>query len=204
MENQSQTQQEDTSKRSWSNHWHGVVQAIIIIATLVFVWHLACMVSTGDLQIYDAILAIETILFFSIAMVYSHAYNYRPNSAATDLQEEAAKLKATWLHANFCWKMIKIWMAITSLYCTCATIYISGTSIGSEWDQVHVLAYSIISLVLSLGVYVIRPSNQEAGYRKAYLSITMALYGSGSEEELKNAIIEGEAAIAKEASFDPQ
>lgn len=204
MKDQYQTQQAGISKYY---HWHGIVQALTILGTLALFGLLAHVVSADILQIYDAILMGETLLAFSIAVICSHAYNYRPNPASTDLQEKAAKLEATWLHANFCWKTINVWMTITPLYCTCATIYISGSSVGDKWDQVHVLVYSIISLVLSLGIYVIRPFNRESGYRKAYLSITTARakkYGSDSEAELINAIIKGEEIIAQEDLLNPQ
>ena len=188
-------------------YWHGVVQTITIFVTLVLFGLLTYVVVIGVLPIYDAILVGETLFAFSIAVICSHAYNYQPNAANVDsLQEKAAKLEAIWLHANFCWQTINVWMTITPLYCTCATIYISGSSIGNAWDQVHVLVYSIISLVLSLGIYVIRPFNRGSGYRRAYLSVSTALikkYDSDSNEELINAIIEGEKIIAQQDLLNP-
>lgn len=189
-------------------HWHGVVQTIAIFVTLVLFGLLTYVVVIDVLQIYDAILIGETLLAFSIAVICAHAYNYQPNSTSINpLHERAIRLEATWLHANFCWQTINVWMTITPLYCTCATIYISGSSIGSKWDQVHVLVYSIISLVLSLRIYVIRPFNRGSGFRKAYLSVSTALikrYGSNSDEELINAIIEGQEIIAQQDLLNPQ
>lgn len=204
MKNLDQTQKE---KNLMFRHWHGLVQTATILVTLVIIGGLVYVVFIGVLQVYDAILAGETLLTFSVAVICSHGYNYQPDPTATPLQEKAAKLQATWLHANFCWQIINAWMTITPLYCTCATIYISGSSSVGKSDQVHILTYSIISLVLSLGIYVIRPFNRGSGFRKAYLSVSTALtkqYGSASNEELITAINEGQKIIASQDLLDPQ
>lgn len=196
-----------TRKNRKHKRWHGVIQAIIASIALLLCAGLAYLTILGKLLIYDTILLGETLLAFSIALICSHAYNYYPGTEEEgSLREKAAKLKATWLHANFSWNTISIWMTVTPLYCTCATIYISGSSISGEWDQIHVLVYSILSLVLSLGIYVLRPSNRATGYREAYLSVTIALtYDSAFEPEailLKQAIIKGERSIAKQDTLD--
>lgn len=197
--------------RKNKNHtrWQGAIQAITVSIALLLCAGLAYLTILGMLPIYDAILLGETLLAFAIALICSHAYNYYPGTEKEgSLREEAAKLKAMWLHANFSWNTISIWMTITPLYCTCATIYISGSSIGGEWDQVHVLVYSILSLVLSLGVYVLRPSNRATGYREAYLSVTIALTNDPVSEPgavlLRQAIIKGEQSIAKQDTLDPK
>lgn len=191
------------------NHWHGVIQTITVLIALLLCAGLAYLTIKEKLPIYDAILLGETLLAFAIAVICSHAYNYYPGTEKEGtLREKAAQLKAMWLHANFSWNTLSIWMTVTPLYCTCATIYISGSSTGGEWDQTHVLVYSILSLVLSLGIYVLRPSNRATGYREAYLSVTVALTNDSAPDprdiSLKQAIIKGEQSIAKQDTLDPK
>lgn len=174
-------------------HWRGIVQMITVSITVGLFGLMGYAVYKKALHIYDSILFGGTLLTFAVAVIRSQTYSYQPGSAPTNsLQEKAAKLQATWLHASHCWQAINVWMTIIPLYCTCATIYISGSSaIGNdEENQLRILVYSIISLVLSLGIYVIRPSAQKAGFQKAYLSITVALTkthgldGSDAEKQL--------------------
>lgn len=193
--------------------WHGIVLMLTISFTLGLFGLVGYAVYKNILNVFDAFLFVGTLLTVAIAVIRSNTYNYQPGSTPTNsLQEKAAKLQATWRHANHCWQAVNLWMTIIPLYCTCATIYISGSpAIGNDKEnQLRIFVYSIISLVLSLGIYVLRPSAHRAGFQKAYLSITTALtktHGSDGpdvEKELKKAIIEGENIIAKQDSFDLQ
>ncbi len=208
QEHTPQTPRIPVSKKQFKDR-HGAIQAITAAGTLVLCGFLAFWVLSGNLLVYDALLYGETLAAFAIAVICSHAYNYRPGSEPPDsLRDKAAQLEASWLHSNFCWEIISVWMTVTPLYCTCATIYISGSSIGSAWDQVHVLVYSMLSLVLSLSVYVIRPSNRAAGYREAYLCVVEALSKRPAldpeDQEIGQAIIKGQQIIAKQDLFDPK
>lgn len=189
---------------------HGIIQTIAAGVTLIL-WVALAVFATrqGSFRPYDTILLGGTFAAVALAFICSHAYNYQPGREAPgSLRDTAARLEAAWHHANFCWQIISAWMTVTPLYCTCATIYISGSPDGGEWDQVHVLIYSILSLVLSLGIYVIRPSNRAAGYRKAYLCVTKALCTSPArdpeDEEVRKAIIAGQEIIAAQDILDPK
>lgn len=187
--------------------WHGAVKAVTVLCTLGLCWALAYFTRRKALPVYDAILLGETLLAFAVAVVCSHAYNYYPESKDTrSLREKAAKQKSVWLHANFSWEVISVWMTVTPLYCTCATIYISGSTPTGGWSQVqlHVLVYSILSLVLSLGTYVLRPSYRAAGYRKAHLCVSEALARSSADDPLADAIAAGEKCIAQQDVLGPQ
>lgn len=188
---------------------HGAIQAFTTVCALVLCGFLGSQVVEDSLKAYDALLLGGTFWAVAIAFICSHAYNYQPGREAPgSLRDTAAKLEAVWHHANFCWQIISAWMTVTPLYCTCATIYISGSSAGGGWDQVHVLVYSILSLVLSLGIYVIRPSNRAAGYRKAYLCVAKALCVSPAhdpgDEKVREAIIAGQEIIAAQDILDPK
>lgn len=183
---------------------HGLIQFAAIFVLLIIIVALFMLSIVYKLPAYDGILLGESILAFAIGIVCSHAYNYEPGwEKPGSLRDQAAKKQAIWLHANFCWQIISAWMTITPLYCTCATIYISGISSGDEWDQVHVLIYSILSLVLSLGIYVICPSNRAAGYRDAHLSVSEILANPKSDDDaVSRAIIKGEQIIAQQHKTD--
>ena len=87
--------------RKNKNHtrWHGAIQAITVSIALLLCAGLAYLTILGMLPIYDAILLGETLLAFAIALICSHAYNYYPGTEKEgSLREEAAKLKAMWLH----------------------------------------------------------------------------------------------------------
>ena len=68
--------------------------------------------------------------------------------------------------------------------------------------------HSILSLVISLSVYVIRPSTRAASFQKAYQVLSVALVLSFDNPDgaiiLKSAIIKGEKILASQATLDPQ
>lgn len=184
------------SNNFWLSHWHGIVQLFTIIGAATASIALACSGLAG----YDLLLFLGMIWAFAIAVICSHAYNDYPKS----LRGQALKKQATWLHANFSWRALSIWIIVTSLYCNCATIYISGQSFDPE-NQRHILIYSILSLVLSLGTYVLRPANRAEGFREAYVRITEALFNhsESDSEALAKAIIEAEQIISKQDTMSP-
>lgn len=204
---QEQGQGQEQKRPKKYHHWHGIVQTVVIIVALGACAGVVCWMIFGSLHVCDMILIVETIMALAIGIICSHAYNYIPGSETDPLRGEVAKNKAIWLHANFSWKTISIWMTVTSLYCTCATIYISGSSLNlnEAWAQDHIIIYSVLSLVFSLGMYVLRPSNRATGYRKAYLIATKALVddNSSNQQNLKEALIKGEEIIAKQDTFSP-
>lgn len=170
---------------------------------------MGCLVYKGFLKAYDALLYGGTFLAVAIAIVCSHAYNYQPEQwMDKELCHMAAKQAAKWLHDNFSWLTVSVWMTVMPLYCTCATIYISGVPMADgEYDQIHILIYSILSLVISLGIYVIRPANRAVGFRQAYqlASEAMVKYQLVKDNTiLANAIAEGEKIIARQDTLDPK
>lgn len=185
--------------RFWHRHWHGLIQ---ILVSIVFV--AVCVIAFLHMKVWnlaapDMLLLIFTGAAVTVAIICSHAYNHIPGDEDL-LYEQAARLRAVWLHANFCWKTISIWMTVIPLYCTCVAIYLSGTPEGDEFDHIRILVYSVLSLVISLGVYAIRPSNRASAYRKAYRVIDKALIdyqesmsGSAERKEEKIAVDDEEA-----------
>lgn len=194
---------------SIGKYWHGAVQFLTCAVFLILSWVVFHFMEQWRLIAADIPLILATGLAISIAVICSHAYNYTPGGEKMgELYDQAARQKAVWLHANFSWQVVSIWMTVTPLYCTCAAIYISGTPINGTWDHTHVLIYSILSLVISLGVYVIRPSNRAEGYRRAYQTVNEALLqyepAEGRASALANAIIEGERFITEQDVKDPK
>lgn len=158
-----------------------------------------------SLLIFDKILFWEAIVAFVIGTICSHAYNYIPKNELNPLRDMARKKQSIWLHSNFAWKTISIWMTVTSLYCTGATVYIGGSAIKEVWAQQRIIVYSIVSSVMSMGMLVLRPTNRSDGYREAYLIITEALinYDDNSQKEIKEALIKGERIIARQDTMAP-
>lgn len=182
------------------NHWHGIVQCIAVAVFIVFCFVLVYAVEKiSFFEAYDALFLGLTGFAAVVAVVESHAYNYTPKeNDETNLRERIGKLQAVWLHANFTWQIIYVWMILVPLYCTCITIYLSG----NNGDYNHILVYSILSLVISLGYYAVQPLNRTNQFRKAYAIASKAIATYDSEKTsskvLADAITEAEQMIASQ------
>ncbi len=170
---------------------HIVVQAIAWFLFLVICVCSVLLILLEKIRTYNMILIDSLFLAITIAITCSHAYNHKTDS--TDpLHLQAERQKALWLHANFCWQTVGVWMTVAPLYCTCVAIYLSGNNMFHE----DVLIHSVLSLVISLGVYAIAPSSRAAAYRNAYALINDALMKveldcNEERELLEEAINEG-------------
>lgn len=198
LKNESERNKDSSIKiESKKGHWHGGIQVVC--------WGVFCMACVFSAwlgieyhyQIYNILLVDSTLLAITIAITLSHAYNCVPNPNASYLWNLAEKRRSIWLHANHCWQTVHIWMTITPLYCTCIAIYLSGNNMSQE----HILIYSILSLVISLGVYAISPLKRAAAYQKAYTLVVKALSdyeldSKNGEKNLSKAIKKGEKLIA--------
>ncbi len=196
------------------SHWfytrrHGLIQSAIWIFFACSLVGLILSVKFGLLRMTDMFLILIVLFAFAVGATVSQAYNEVPDSADPEpLYRQAVKKKNIWLHSYFSWECINVAMTVIPLYCTCAAIYISGTpGENSEWDRTRVLIYSILSLVLSLSIYVIRPANRATGYRRAYKTIDEALIQYKTETErslLSQALTEGEGYVSDQAILDPK
>lgn len=191
---------ENTGKKpSWfQRHWHGIVQGITIVVFIAVCYALVQAVKEiSFFEPYDALLFMLTGFAAVVAVVQSHAYNYTPNEYdETNLRERIGKLQAVWLHANLTWQTIYIWMMSVPFYCTCIAIYLSG----NNGDYDHILIYSILSLVITLGCYAIQPLKRANQFRKAYAMASKAIVTYDGDDTnskvLADAIIEAEQMIA--------
>ena len=203
-----------SAKSLVKNRWfytrrHGLIQSAIWIFFACSLVGLILSVKFGLLRMTDMFLILIVLFAFAVGATVSQAYNEVPDSADPDpLYRQAVKKKNIWLHSYFSWECINVAMTVIPLYCTCAAIYISGTpGENSEWDRTRVLIYSILSLVLSLSIYVIRPANRATGYRHAYKTIDEALIQYKTETErslLSQALTEGEGYVSDQAILDPK
>lgn len=191
---------ENTEKKPswWHRHWHGIVQGTAIAVFIaVCCWLVHAVKTISFFEPYDALLFVLTGFAFVVAVVQSHAYNYTPNEYdETNLRERIGKLRAIWLHSNITWQTIYIWMMSVPFYCTCIAIYLSG----NNGDYDHILIYSILSLVITLGCYAIQPLKRANQFRKAYAIASAAIVTYDIEKTdskiLADAIIEAEQMIA--------
>lgn len=185
---------------------HGIIQSIAWAVFLAVCAAIFWAVRGGYLKIHYAWLLGGICLALTVAVTCSHAYNYREGSQGGDpLREQAARQMAVWLHANYCWQILNVAMTIVPLYCTCAAIYLSGNRVGDSMNDI--LIYSILSLVISLGTYVIRPANRAAGYRRAYTGVSRALTApscADAGEPIAKALAEGTQIIAEQDIMDPK
>lgn len=141
-----------------------------------------------------------------IGITCSQAYNSVEGEAKGSFLWQAKRKRNAWLHANFSWQAINMWMTITPLYCTCATIYLSGKKEQGELD--NILIYSILSLVMSLGIYVVRPANRATGYRRAYNILNAALtrleITPTDIQSVAQAMVDGEKIVEEQDTLDPK
>lgn len=203
-----------SAKSLVKNRWfytrrHGLIQSAIWIFFACSLVGLILSVKFGLFRMTDMFLILIVLFAFAVGATVSQAYNEVPDIAAPEpLYIQAIKKKNIWLHSYFSWECINVAMTVIPLYCTCAAIYISGTpGENSEWDRTRVLIYSILSLVLSLSIYVIRPANRATGYRRAYKTIDEALIQYKTETErslLSQALTEGEGYVSDQAILDPK
>lgn len=201
-------------KSLMKSHWfykrrHGLIQSAIWIFFACPLVALILSVKPDSLRMTDMFLILIVLFAFAVGVTVSQAYNEIPDSADPEpLYIQAIKKKNIWLHSYFSWECINAAMTVIPLYCTCAAIYISGTPEGNgEWDRTRILIYSILSLVLSLSIYVIRPANRATGYRRAYKTIDAALIQYKTERDrslLSQALTKGEGHVSDQAILDPK
>lgn len=185
---------------------HGIIQSVAWAIFLAVCAAIFWAVRGGYLKIHYAWLLGGICLAVTVAVTCSHAYNYWEGSQGGDpLREQAARQMAVWLHANYCWQILNVAMTIVPLYCTCAAIYLSGNQVADSMNDI--LIYSILSLVISLGTYVIRPANRAVGYRRAYTGVSKALTEpvcADTGERIAQALAEGVQVIAEQDIMDPK
>lgn len=117
------------------------------------------------LNAYDIFFVYILIVSLATAITFSNSYGlYEFEKAAKDKSKTDENYKmlylgikryATHIHAYYCWKIVYYLLMILPLYCTCVVIYISAYSVADSMSRI--LIYSILSLVLSLAIYVIDP-----------------------------------------------
>lgn len=194
-------------RRFLNRRKHGIIQTLTwaVFAVVCAVIFLA--VRRKWMKTHYAWLLGGVLLAVTVAITCSHAYNYQEGSqGGNPLCEQAAKKRATWLHANHCWQILNVSMTIIPLYCTCAAIYLSGNQVDNSMNDI--LIYSILSLVISLGTYVIRPANRAAGYRRAYIIVDEALtnleYSESGDRSVAEALTRGTQIVADQDILDPK
>lgn len=159
--------------QGFKRYWHAVVQVIVWILFFGFLAGSFWAYNRFHFQVYNLILVNLISTATAIAVTCSHAYNHEVRQDAPPIWNQAERQKALWLHANFFWQTVSVVMTIMPLYCTCVAIYLSGNNKSPE----NVMIHSIMSLVISLGVYVISPSSRATAYRGAYALVNDALMG---------------------------
>lgn len=186
-----------------------ITQTVAVVAFVAICIFSGFLISRKVIEIYDAILLDVTCLAIVVAIISSQTYSFIPNLEMPEIWNSAERLQVVWIHSNFSWLSVNVWMKLTPMYCTCIAIYLSGNK--CDWNKI--LFYSILSLLISLSAYVVRPSNRAAGFRRAYKEIAMALAkykGAKTDSSfpdpkvLVDAIIKGEEFIAEQDLIDPQ
>jgi hypothetical protein len=141
---------------------------VIKISTWVFFVCLSIkavsFIETIDIwEIYDTIISIIILFALALAVTLSHSYgldiDYNKNDKLIKL---ALKTDAMNIHAHFSWTIITVCMTIIPLYCSTAVVFIS-TKPEHNGQIGHILLYSILSIALSLSIYIIKP-NERAKY----------------------------------------
>lgn len=192
MKNDEEKEIEEYTVGNGIKYFHGMIQFITWMIFIGICGVSVILVMKKDVQVYNILLPDSFFLTVTIAITFSHAYNYYPRPKASLLWNQASKLRATWLHASNCWQSLNIWMTIAPLYCTCIAIYLSGNHMNSG----HILIHSILSLVISMGTYIIYPGERARTYLKAYSLVNEALTDyeinkSGGEKKIAKAVNEG-------------
>ncbi len=186
-----------------------IIQAVAVVAFVAICIFSVALISKRVIESYDAILLDVTCLAVVVAIISSQTYSFIPDPEMPEIWNSAERLQVVWVHSNFSWLSVNVWMKLTPMYCTCIAIYLSGNKCG--WDKI--LFYSILSLLISLSDYVVRPSNRAAGFRRAYREIATALAKYKGAKATSNfpdpqilvdAIIKGEGFIAEQDLIDPQ
>jgi len=109
-------------------------------------------------QVYDGIFFLTLSLALALAITFSHSYGLPIEKLEKDeLKKRAIKADATNIHAYFSWKIISAWMTIVPLYCTLTVVFISALYDGDN-QMPRILIYSMLSLVISFSVYVVKPN----------------------------------------------
>lgn len=118
------------------------------------------------LEVCDIILILALLFAIVLGITFSLAYNYQMDGVEDTLLKKAIRLQLTYLHASSCWNIAYIFMVFVPLYTTCSVIYLS---LDAPNNDKRILLYSILSLVFSLGVYVVRPQTRSTAYRNSYV-----------------------------------
>lgn len=125
----------------------------------------AAMVKFG-LKVCDTVLILALLFVLTLGVTFSLAYTYDMDGVNDAQLKKAIRLQQTFLHASQCWNITSIFMAFVPLYTTCAVIYLSP---DAAENSMRILVYSILSLVFSMGVYIVRPQTRSTAYRNGYI-----------------------------------
>lgn len=119
-----------------------------------------------ELEACDIILILALLLALALGVTTAQTYTYQMDGAQDKYLKRALRLQMTFLHASQCWNIASIFMVFVPLYTTCAVIYLSPQAAGNEN---RILVYSILSLVFSMGVYIVRPQTRSTAYHNGYV-----------------------------------
>lgn len=137
-----------------------------------------------ELAVCDIILILALLFALALGVTFSLAYTYEIDGAEDAQLKKAVRLQLTFLHASQCWNITSILMAFVPLYTTCAVIYLS---LNAAKNNMRILVYSILSLVFSMGVYIVRPQTRSTAYRNGYILLKDATLAYAFEQNGKGA-----------------
>jgi len=112
-------------------------------------------------EVYDSIFLMTIVFALAVAITFSHSYGLNVKNIKDELKKRAIKADGTNIHSYFCWKIIAVWMTIAPLYCTTVVVFIGTQAVygGQAGGQANrIVVYSILSLVISLSVYAVKPN----------------------------------------------
>lgn len=130
---------------------------------------------TSPWEIYDSVFLITIILALSIAVTFSNSYELMVNvSEEDDVLRAAIRTDAKNIHAHHSWKIVSGWMTIAPLYLTTTVIVIS-TLPHFPGKVAHIIVYSILSLLISFSVLIIKPDLHAKHFIANHLVLRKAL-----------------------------
>jgi len=119
-------------------------------------------------QPYDSILMATVFFALSLAVTFSNSYDLEIDKEDEDwLKKHAIRIDAVNIHAHFSWKTVNVWMTLVPVYCTTTVVIISAQP-WHKGQAAHIILYSIISLVISLGIYVLKPQEHANHFMKRH------------------------------------
>ena len=87
-----------------------------------------------------------------------------------------------WFNTAILWLVIEYLGVILPFECTAIILYLDVYS-NSDISSKGIFVFSVLSMLLIIFVYAIRPHSHAVAYRKAYLLLKKALYNSQNKSE---------------------